>query len=892
MVYLKELKNNTSMKTITIRTNYQTQWGETLHIVGSSAEIGNWDQDKSLPLEYIGDSSWKISFNIDRSKEQITFKFIVKQLNEIVNKEQGEPHAISLSSENTSIKCMWRDKVKQNYFRTSIFKNSVFKHKYEPINTPSKNEIQLLVNCIHAMHSQELVLLGNSEYLGKWSIQDALPLTPSEFGIWSITISRANLNEGCSYKLAIREKESKEIVEWEEGGNRFFSLNNEDIEEIIYRKNHIEWRTSGVAIPIFSLRSNRSFGVGEFSDLNLLIDWAAASKMSIIQVLPINDTSATNTWLDSYPYNAISIYALHPLYLGLHQYPLKSDAKNKKYLAESKALNTLDTVDYAKVIELKTKYLSDLFSEIGKEILSSKEYQLFWTKNNEWLFPYACFCHLKEQMHTTRLSDWGEFEHYDKKKLIEYTNQNAAANENLNKTYFIQYLLHKQLTEAKEYAYSKGVVLKGDIPIGISPNSVEAWTEPHLFNLDTQTGAPPDDFSVNGQNWGFPTYNWMEMRQDNYSWWTKRFTKMADYFDAYRIDHILGFFRIWEIPKSSVYGLLGYFSPALPLSIDEIKRGGVKFHEQMTVASTHQEDLSTMFGDKLEKIINLYLQQLDEGWYILKEEYNTQRKIQAHFHEKDDTETRDALYSICNEVLFIKDKNDSSKYHPRISIQNTLRYKHLSKDEKHALDNIYDDYFYHRHSQFWRDEAMKKLPTLIESTNMLVCGEDLGMVPNSVPSVMNDLQILSLEIQRMPKQLGVSFGDLSQLPYLSVATTSTHDMPPIRKWWKENLERTQSYFHQALHLNRSVPKDCNTALSLQIMQEHLKSPAMLTILPLQDWLAISDKLKRKDEQEEQINVPSNPHHNWNYRMHLTLEDLIAEREFSDLLKFLNEESGR
>ena len=162
--------------------------------------------------------------------------------------------------------------------------------------------------------------------------------------------------------------------------------------------------------------------------------------------------------------------------------------------------------------------------------------------------------------------------------------------------YFIQFHLHLQLLEATNYARANGVVLKGDIPIGISRNSVEAWTEPHYFNLNGQAGAPPDDFSVNGQNWGFPTYNWEVMEQDDYSWWMKRFRKMSEYFDAYRIDHILGFFRIWEIPMHAVHGLLGQFVPSLPMSREEIESYGLPFREEFDT----QRKVETFFAGKTD----------------------------------------------------------------------------------------------------------------------------------------------------------------------------------------------------------------------------------------------------------------------------------------------------
>jgi len=165
--------------------------------------------------------------------------------------------------------------------------------------------------------------------------------------------------------------------------------------------------------------------------------------------------------------------------------------------------------------------------------------------------------------------------------------------------YYIQYQLHIQLLDAGNYARTKGIIFKGDIPIGISRNSVEAWIEPYYFNMNGQAGAPPDPFSAKGQNWGFPTYNWDVMEQDNYLWWQKRFRKMAEYFTAYRIDHILGFFRIWEIPSHSVHGLLGQFVPALPMGVDEIQSFGLHFQKDfMTRPFINDDILNRLFGEK------------------------------------------------------------------------------------------------------------------------------------------------------------------------------------------------------------------------------------------------------------------------------------------------------
>lgn len=868
---------------IHLSIDYKTAWGQELYVYGSTKELGEWDENRALPLSCLYSSRWGISFNTTNN-DVIEYAFIVKESGKIIRKEWGI-HSISISEKKDySIINLWQNKPLENHILTSAFSDSFFFHskeKAKPIDPKSTRQFK--VNCYYADRNQVLAICGEG-ILGDWNPKNAPLLTCTNYGVWEITLDTSSITTPLQYKFILLDKATKEIIFWESGENRVLDLNLSEsiqIEELSFRRNYDKWKAAGTAIPVFSLRSENSFGVGEFSDLKKMIDWTALTGQKIIQVLPINDSTITGRWTDSYPYNAISIYALHPIYLGLHEYPLADKKLHNQFLKEAANLNKLPNLDYEQVFELKGKYVSQLFEEIGVKTLKSRKFKDFYSTNKEWLFPYACFSYLRDKYKTADYSQWNEYAIFDKNQLQALAN-NRDAELNINKTYFIQFLLHTQLLEAKEYAHKKGVVLKGDIPIGISKNSVEAWIEPHLFNLDTQTGAPPDDFSVHGQNWGFPTYNWDEMAKDGYQWWIKRFKKMADYFDVYRIDHILGFFRIWEIPLNSVQGLLGYFRPALPFSVEEIESGGLTFDEKrMTQPYIQEELLANLFGEQTDIVINTYLDKKKDGNFELKDICNTQKKIQALFeNDTNNTSFKDGLYALCNEVLFVKDKKEPHKFHPRILAQQTHSFKSLSQVNQNAFNKLYDDFFYHRHSEFWRQEAMKKLPTLISSTSMLVCGEDLGMIPNCVPSVMRDLQILSLEIQRMPKASNVLFENLETIPYHSVCTTSTHDMSPIRLWWKEDKEITQHFYNEVLAKEGIAPDECTPELCELILEQHLNSPAMLVILPLQDWLAMDDKLRRENPEDERINIPAVSQHYWRYRMHISLENLIKETSFN------------
>ena len=741
------------------------------------------------------------------------------------------------------------------------------------------------------LFGQTICICGSLPELGQCDENKAVNMVNKSASVWELTIEIAE-TKAFEYYYIVKENNHIIVKEWGKPRN-VKPTKNQDCNLEDY---WIIWKTGGVAIPVFSLRSEKSFGVGEFSDLIKMIDWAKTTGMKFIQVLPINDTTITHKWTDSYPYNAISIYALHPIYLGLHKFPLKDKTLFSEYKKKAAQLNALKDLDYEQVINLKTTYLSDLFKEQGKEILQSKAYREFVAKNEEWLFPYACFTYFRDVYKTADYSIWKMHNKYNKTELTNLLEENKAMKKCVELACFTQYLLDKQLVEVKKYAQKNGVSLKGDVPIGISRNSVEAWTEPTLFNLDTQTGAPPDFFSAYGQNWGFPTYNWNEMAKDGYQWWIKRFKKMADYFDAYRIDHILGFFRIWEIPLHAVQGLLGYFSPALPFTTDELNDCGFVFDEnRMTKPYIHKHFLPEIFGEYTEKVISEYLTPICDWRYELKDFCDTQKKIQALFNDKNDEESntlRAGLYDLCNEVLFIRDKREPSTFHPRIMGQTSRAFAHLDNAQKAAFEKLYYHFFYHRHNQFWSEQAMKKLPALIAATDMLVCGEDLGMIPDCVPQVMKELQILSLEIQRMPKDINHAFENLSTIPYMSVCTTSTHDMSPTRMWWRENKDITQQFYNEILWKQGAAPEDCTPELCWQIVVNHLNAPDMLTIIPLQDWLAIDEKLRRPNPMEERINDPAVAQFYWRYRMHLTIEELLKAEDFNNRIKEMLMDSGR
>ncbi len=591
--------------------------------------------------------------------------------------------------------------------------------------------------------------------------------------------------------------------------------------EELYRSG---WKCAGTAVPVFSLRTEDSFGTGDFHDLEKLVDWVAATGQRVIQLLPVNDTTMTGTWMDSYPYSANSIYALHPQYIYL---PDMGVRKCKSYKAVQAELEALPQVDYERVNKEKDKWMRKAFARTWPEVRDTREYRLFLVSNMAWLDAYCAFRILLARTGTADSSCWGEYSVYSDSKVRKFLEENR---EEADYHSFVQYHLHRQLRQARDYARSRGVILKGDLPIGVSRYGVDAWQNPSQFNMDSQAGAPPDAFASDGQMWGFPTYNWDKMAGDGFAWWKRRLGHMEQYFDAFRIDHILGFFRIWEIPRDAGSGLLGHFLPALPLSAEELGAKGF--------------DMSS-------------------GAYV-----------------GDGADT-----------LFIEDPRRPGWWHPRISAQDTDKYRALTEPQKEAYDRLYNDFFYHRHDLLWRESALRKLPELLASTRMLACGEDLGMIPGCVPEVMREQRILSLEIQRMPKDSGSEFADTWSYPHLSVCATSTHDMSPLRAWWREDREVTRHFWRNVLGRQGEPPAECGPEVCRSIIMMHLQSKSMFAILPVQDYLSLRPELCSSVPEDERINDPSVTPHYWRYRMKSTLETLLTD-DITPYLKSLIGGCGR
>ena len=888
--------------TVSFNIEYRTSWGEEVRIAGLLPE--------SIPMHTTDGIYWTADVELEVPKEGMTinYSYQIEQNQIIIRKEWDSfPRRLFLSGNSKKkyqIKDCWKNIPEQLYYYSSAFTEALLAHP-DRAEIPPCHRKGLVIKAYAPRINKDycLAICGNQKALGNWDPDKAIPMSDANFPEWQIELDASKLKFPLEYKFILYHKEEKKADCWENNPNRYLAdpeLKTNETLVISDRYAYFDipvWKGAGIAIPVFSLKSENSFGVGDFGDLKRMIDWDVSTQQKVIQILPINDTTMTHAWTDSYPYNSISIYAFHPMYADIKQMgTLKDKSAAAKFNKKQKELNGLPAMDYEAVNQTKWEYFRLIFKQEGEKVLASGEFGEFFNANKEWLQPYAVFSYLRDAFQTPNFREWPRHSVYNAQDIEKMCRPESVDYPHIALYYYIQFHLHLQLVAATKYAREHGVVLKGDIPIGISRNSVEAWTEPYYFNLNGQAGAPPDDFSVNGQNWGFPTYNWDVMEKDGYRWWMKRFQKMSEYFDAYRIDHILGFFRIWEIPMHAVHGLLGQFIPSIPMSREEIESYGLPFRKEYLIPYIHESFLGQVFGPHTDYVKQTFLLPAEApGIYHMKPEFATQREVESFFAGKNDENSlwiRDGLYTLISDVLFVPDTKEKDKYHPRIGIQRDFIFRSLNELEQNAFNKLYDQYYYHRHNDFWRQQAMKKLPQLTQSTRMLVCGEDLGMIPDCVSSVMNDLRILSLEIQRMPKNPMYEFGYLNEYPYRSVCTISTHDMSTLRGWWEEDYLQTQRYYNTMLGHYGTAPTVATPDLCEEVVRNHLKSNSILCILSLQDWLSIDGKWRNPNVQEERINVPANPRNYWRYRMHLTLEQLMKAEELNDKIRELIKYTGR
>ena len=896
--------------------HYNTVWGESLHVCLTCWHLDGKERYQNIMMQTDDGSLWAVETSLmeSRTNPVVALEYVYQVEDsdgKTVRREWSKvPRRFAVDSAlNYVFPDAWRDAPLPCHLYTDAYRSITGWTMGQCLNIEKlpmfRKTVIFRVSAPQLEAGQSVGICGSHPAVGDWNPSRYLKMNPMGDGDWILSVNVDAMRHPIEYKYVVVDDESHQIKSWEEGDNRQTGdLNFPDGQVLVLygeplRLGEKSWRLAGVAVPVFALRSEQSFGVGDFGDLERMAQWAAKVGIKLIQVLPVWDTTSSHSWTDSHPYNIISAFALHPHYMDICQLgSLSDEEKMTTYYRQQRELNTLKEMDYLAVERVKSNYIDDIFEELGADCLNSEGCKDFVAENEWWLSSYAAFCILRDRYNTSRYTDWQEWAVFDRNQVRTLLEEELKA---YNKIIFTQYHLYRQLKNACDKARQLGVTIKGDLPIGVYRDSVETWAHPQLFNMDTQTATPPDMFSPWGQNWGFPTYRWQEETDNHHDislveWLKRRLRLMERFFGAVRIDHIIGFFRIWQLPSHAVHATLGHFSPSLPMSEEEIGRFGLPFRKElMTRPFINDRVLDRFFGIHAPYVKEHFLISKPYGLYALRQEFDTQSKVREYMAGKTDENSlwiRDGLYRLIANVLMIEDEQMEGMYHPRYMVYNEPVYEVLGADEKDAFMRLYNNYFYERHNDFWANVALHRLAEILADTRMLVCAEDLGLLPGCVSEVLRTMRILPLEVQSMPKRFGEEFAHLESYPNQSVCTTSTHDMPTLRQWWEENVGRTQRYYVTMMQKQGRAPQHLPAHLAEEIVARHLYSPSMLCVLPLQDWLAMDADLREKDIWTERINAPYDAYNQWKYRMPMNIERLMDASVFNQKVTTMVRRSKR
>mmetsp|Transcript_2035 Transcript_2035/g.6011 ORF Transcript_2035/g.6011 Transcript_2035/m.6011 type:complete len:951 (+) Transcript_2035:491-3343(+) len=896
------------------RVAYMTVWGQRLVVCGDGKVLGNWDPFQGLRMSchHQGDELvWEAQVSVPYV-DSFSYRYVVVDEAPGVVKSELRLRKVELHPElfHSAIVGLWDEWQPggdmEQMFSTSAFTDAIFQNRemcQQPIQPsapqiapePGMVVIQFTVSC-HRVFKEEVVVVTGSSHLGNWRQREALELTRTDKTTWQGEVKVPQGDLPIPYKYAILSKNRNQFL-LEPGESRMAAICTGESHHLEgptpvvlsrhdgFLRRADAWKGSGLAVPVFSLRTKRSVGVGEFRDIKALVDVCVKAGMRLAQLLPVNDTSVYMTQWDSYPYCSLSVHALHPQYLCLEELSDNIPEGIVKQINMARVELDHKDIDYPAVMEAKRKTTQQIFDLEGEAVLKSEAFQAFWSLHKEWLKPYAVFCLLRDLFGTSEHWQWGKLAHPSQEDIDRLAAPGTVHYPSIQMSYYVQFHLHQQLLSASGYAAQHRVALKGDLPIGVDKRSVDTWLHPRLFRMNKSTGAPPDFFDPNGQNWGFPTYVWEEMAKDDYAWWRSRLSHMAQYFHAYRIDHILGFFRIWENPGSAVTAALGTFRPAVALSADELRGVGVWDFQRLVQPYVRLDLLRDIFGSSAEEVACKYFRDAGKGVLVFQERYGSEKDIDTIQPPAGSPPSvvegvfalKKGLMELWKNVVLLQDEEDKGKFYPRFGYSSTRSWAELDQFTRDALSGLCEDFFHGRQDALWERHALRTLPVIMGATRMLVFGEDLGFVPACVPPVLADLGLFGLRIQRMETPAeGQKFVDMTKYPYMTVASPSCHDTTTIRGWWEEDSDQRATFFVEALEGRGPVPARCTPAIVRTIVRKHMESSSCWAVFPIQDILAMSPRYMTRPALEETINDPTNPKHYWRYRMHVNLEDVAAD----------------
>lgn len=662
-------------------------------------------------------------------------------------------------------------------------------------------------------------------------------------------------------------------------------------------------RMTGISIPLGAIATKKNTVIGEFSVLPDFAKFCKNAGIEVIQLLPVNDTGTQSS-----PYSGLSAFALHPIYVDLKALPefeaiYSSDKKfAKKYdsFVKENPYDGKSRYKYDAILNKKDELLREIYktTEIAKTGEATEELSK-WIKKNPWIVNYAVYKNLKYKYMQASWKSWDEKDkNLSEKEIKSRWTKKSEQKENLFYAW-TQMRANEQFKKASDAVKKSGILLKGDMPILMNEDSCDAWALPNIFNQNLRAGSPVDGENPSGQNWGFPTYNWKYLKENDYSWWKDRLKNAEQYYSAYRLDHILGFFRIWAIPTRDTTAVLGHTDPYVPIKRDEFHNAGfaddrIRWLSQPHIPTGAVENI-TWNHESATKIMEKFCDRIgNEELWLFKESVQGDKDIYesdlSAFCQGDaEGRVKDILARFWKDRAFIEITENN--FVPLWTHPETTAWKSLSLDEQNRLNQLIDN-AERKENELWETQSDEILSALTNSVNMIPCGEDLGANLSCLPGVMAKNKILSLRVYRWsrkwnekPEQPYVPF---AELPKLSVCTSSVHDSSTLRQWWSEDKNGVSLFV-------KTYPKffgieDWDNEAKNRVAEEPYspeKGLAFLTALasansdfcihPFQDFLSTDKKYWLEKEDDERINIPGTvSEFNWTYRIPCLLEEIAKD----------------
>lgn len=653
------------------------------------------------------------------------------------------------------------------------------------------------------------------------------------------------------------------------------------------QQNHSEPRLVGTAIPVGALRGEQSIGVGEFPDLPAFGELCKNMGLALIQLLPVNDTG-----YDSSPYSALSSCALHPLYLRIQELP---EAVAEPGFAEKVEIQLGDffrdypRFPYYRLLRAKMELLRKLYTA-HEGLIADKAKPggslASWIQENPWVKEYAVYRRLKEANGEKSWKDWESYQKVTAADIQALWEDPLLWGQHLFWVW-VQEALDIQFRKAATALKALGIILEGDIPILMNEDSCDVWAHPEYFHQELSAGAPPDMYSPLGQNWGFPIYNWQAQVKDGYEWWKNRLKVAEKYYGAYRIDHVLGFFRIWASRREDISAILGRFVPAIPLDTKDLEELGFDSSRIRWVSQPHipTEEVwnslktggldSSILAAEAQRVFARTLDQIgQEDLWLFKQSIKGEKDIEAlDLHPA----AKAYLLAAWDNRIFLE--YAKGRYSPVWYYRNSRSYASLSQEEQQNLEALLTK---NRQASeaLWEKQGKKLLTVLKKASSMLPCAEDLGAVPECVPRVLSKLKILGLKVVRWSRRWeepGAPYLPVTEYPPLSVCTPAVHDSSTLREWWEKEVDLQQ--FTDFLGVqNQDLSRKYTPSIAKIILNTLARAPSQFLVIQIQDLLHLSQRWYAPDPSQERINVPGTvDDFNWTYRLPASIKEIGEDK---------------